>query len=178
MSVGGLMVTASRYLSAASSWDRFVQGPAVVGWLVAAVMVIAALVASRWIRRKLILVAAAMVGLVAVSAGVIVGSARRCDAQQGSALLQEVVGLTSVVEIPAVHSCEGERKVERPQWSSELWTRSAVERQRIVGFLEQHGLVDLDSSTSFTAVFEVYTIEVVMPLPSRKGEVVVKRARP
>lgn len=172
----GLAVTVRGYLSAMSSWDRFVQGPALIGWLTAFV---AALLGSQCVRRgALCFVAAIAIGAFAVGGGTAMGRARRCDTKEGRAVLGEVVGLTSAVEPPAVHSCGGQNHVLWPQWSSELLPRSAVERRRIVEFLDQHGLIDLDSSTSFTAAFNAYTIEVEMPKMDRKGEIVVKRARP
>ena len=175
----GLAVTVRGYLSTASSWDRFVRGPAVVGWLTAFVAFVAALVGLRWIRRgALCFVAAIAVGAFAVGGGTAMGRARRCDTKEGRAVLGEVVGLTSAVEPPAVHLCGGQNHVLRPQWSSELLPRSAGERRRIVEFLDQHGLIDLDSSTSFTAAFDAYTIEVEMPKLNGNGEIVVTRARP
>lgn len=56
--------------------------------------------------------------------------------------------------------------------------RSVEERRRIVDFLDQHGLVDSSSSTLFTAVFDVYTVEVEMPSSHQGGEIVVARVRP
>jgi hypothetical protein len=56
--------------------------------------------------------------------------------------------------------------------------QSLGQRPKIVEFLDAHGLIDLDSSTMFTAVFDAYTIEVEMPSPDRNGEIVVVRARP
>jgi hypothetical protein len=55
---------------------------------------------------------------------------------------------------------------------------SVDERRKIVEFLEEHGLVDLDTSTVFTAVFDAYMIEVEMPSPTRSGAIVVARTRP
>ena len=175
----GLAVTLRGYLSTASSWDRFVRGPALIGWLAAFVAIVAALVGLRWIRRgALCLVVAVVVGALAVTGGTALGRARRCDTKEGRALLGEVVGFTSLEEPPAVHVCGGQDHVLWPQWSSELSPGSADERRQIVEFLDQHGLVDLDSSTSFTAAFEAYTIEVEMPRLNRSGEIVVTRARP
>ncbi len=175
----GLAITLRGYLSTASSWDRFVRRPAVGGWFAAFVTILAALIGLRWIRRgALCLIAAVVLCAFAVTGGTEVGRARRCDTQGGRALLEEVVGLTNAVEPPAVHVCGGEGHVLWPQWSSELSPRSPDERRRIVEFLDRHGLVDLDSSTSFTAAFDVYTIEVEMPRPDRNGEIVVTRFRP
>ena len=175
----GLAITVRGYLSTGSKWDRFVRGPAAVGWLTAFVVVVAALVGSRRIRRgALCFVAAVAVGVFAVGGGTAMGRARRCDTKDGRALLGEVVGITTVVEPPAVHVCGGQAHVRWPQWSSELSPRTVNERRLIVEFLDQHGLVDLDSSTSFTAAFDAYTIEVEMPRPDRTGEIVVTRARP
>lgn len=174
----GLAVSVRRFLSTSSSWDRFVRGPAVVGWLTAFVAFAAALVALLTIRRgALYLVAAIAVGTLAVGGGTALGRARRCDTKDGRALLREVVGLTSAVEPPADHACGGQDHVLWPQWSSELSPGSADERRSIVEFLDQHGLIDLDSPTSFTAAFDSYTIEVEMPRLNRSGEIVVWRAR-
>lgn len=175
----GLAINVRGYWLAGSKWDRFVQGPAVVGWLTALLVMVAALVGLRWIRcGPICLVAAVAIGALSVGVGVSTGRARRCDTKNGRALVREVVGLTSVVEPVAVHVCGGHGRVRRPQWSSKLMPRSIEERRRIVKFLDQHGLVDLNSSTSFTAVFDAYTIEVEMPSLDRGGEIVVARARP
>lgn len=175
----GFAISFRRYLSAGSKWDRFVREPAAVGWLTAFVAIVATLVGFRWIRRgALCFVAAVAVGAFAVGGGTALGGARNCDTKDGRALLREVVGFTSVVEPLAVHVCAGQGRVRRPRWSSELSPRSVGERRKIVEFLDEHGLVDLDSSTMFTAVFDVYTIEVEMPSPDRSGEIVVARVRP
>ena len=104
----GVARTVRGYLSTTTSWDRFVRGPAVLGWLTAFVVVVAALVSMRWIRRRAFCVAAAVVvGAMAITGGTALGLARRCDTKSGRALLAEVVALTSAVEPPAVHRCGG-----------------------------------------------------------------------
>ena len=175
----GLARTVRGYLSTTSSWDRFVRGPAVLGWLTAFVVVVAALVSMRGIRRRAFCVAAAVVvGAMAITGGTALGLARRCDTKSGRALLGEVVALTSAVEPPAVHRCGGKNHLHWPQWSSELSPRTPDERRMIVEFLDHHGLIDLASTISFTASFDVYTIEVDMPRPDGNGEIVVTRAWP
>ena len=172
----GLARTVRGYLSTTSPWDRFVRGPAVLGWLTAFVVAATTLVAMRWIRGRAFCVAAAVVvGAMAIAGGSALGRVRRCDTKSGRALLGEVVALTSVVEPPAVHTCGGKSHLHWPQWTSELSPRTLDERRMIVEFLDHHGLIDLASTISFTASFDVYTIEVDMPRPDGNGEIVVTR---
>lgn len=175
----GLAITVRGYLSTGSKWDRFVRGPVVVGWLTSFVVILLALACLRWIRQgALCFVTAVAVSVFAVGGGTAIGRFRHCDTKKGRALLAKVVGFTSAIEPSAVLACSGQDHIRLPRWSSELSPRSIEERRRIVEFLDQHGLVDLDSSTSFTATFDVYTIEVEMPQPNRSGQIVVTRARP
>jgi hypothetical protein len=175
----GLAITVRGYLSPGSKWDRFVREPAVVGWLTSFVVLVSVLVCLRWIRRGgQCLVVALAVSVFAIGGGTAMGRSRLCDTKKGRAFLVEVVGFTSAIEPAAVLACSGQDHIRLPRWSSELSPRSIQEHRRIVEFLDQHGLVDLDSSTSFTAAFDGYTIEVEMPQPNRSGHVVVTRARP
>ena len=174
----GFVGTAVGQVRSSSSWERYVHAPFAIGWLIAFLVVGTAFLRGRTGTRatSMLLVGSTLLAATAVGGGVWDARRRRCDTGSAAAIVAEVVELTASTEGQPRRWCAGQAHVSRPQVTVALGPLSTQERRRIIEYLDQHGLLDLEGS-AFIAVFGDYTIEVELPASGRVGSMVVIRAR-
>ena len=140
----------------------YVAMPTVTAWIVGGLCV---LIIALWtmftsrFRRSYALVTAALILVIAGTAGHKLSRKRACDTGNARDLLQQMMARTKVKSPILVRQCVGERNAYFANWQTIVPRLSPVDHVAVVNFMDGYGLID-DDAKSPIAVTHDYEIDL------------------